>query len=325
MSWSSSLLVAFTVCSLLRTASSGDAAALHGAAMLQQARTMIETALDQPLTQSGLITLHTGPKPLDGQYTYASSGSLWRDEIVVAGYKELRVRAGTEEKVQRSLDYAPLAVYAVFEAARPIKWLQLLQDERVTRLKSEKVAKRPAKCIEIQGKHENRGVCVYDDGTLAALRSSIGWSYEYSEYATFEKAQLPSRIRVMENDSLIVEVQMNTAQALYTGTDVRDDVIHPTLILGWCKGMTRPAADSKVPPHYPAVARQSRKQGTVDVYGIIAADGKLTNLATVRSAGPDLDRSSLDALSQWTYHPAMCGTTTIPSETIVSIHYTLSP
>jgi len=86
MSWSRSVLVAFTICSLLRTASSGDSAAVHGAAMLQQVRTMIETALDQPLKQSGLITVHIGPKPLDGQYTYASSGSLWRDEIVVAGY-----------------------------------------------------------------------------------------------------------------------------------------------------------------------------------------------------------------------------------------------
>lgn len=325
MSRNLSLLAVITLFGLSDIAYSGDSAAVRGAALLQEAHTIVETALYQPLTQSGLLTIHTGTKPLDGQYTYASSGSFWRDEIVIAGYEELRVRTGSEEKIQRSLGYAPLPIYAAFEAARPIKWLHLLQDERVTRVKNEKVAKLPTKCIEIQSKHGNRSVCVYDNGTLAALRSSIGWDYEYSEYTPFEKAQLPGRIRVTENDSLIVELQMNTAQALQAGADVRDDVIHPSQTLGWCTGVVGPSvADNKVHPNYPEAAKQSRKQGTVDIYGIIAADGRLTNLATVRSAGAELDRASLDAITQWTYHPAMCGTIPIASETVVSIHYTIS-
>jgi TonB family protein len=129
----------------------------------------------------------------------------------------------------------------------------------------------------------------------------------------------------MENGTPVFELQMNTAQALTAGAAVRDDVIHPTLILGWCTGMVRPIADIKVHPHYPEAAKQSRTQGTVDLYGIIAADGHLTNLATVRSAGPALDKSSLDAVSQWTYHPATCGTTPVPSETVISVNYSLSP
>jgi TonB family protein len=317
-------LVAFTIFCLSQMGHSGDSVAVRGAAILQQTHTIVQTALDQWLSQSGQLTVLTGPKHLDGTYTYATAGSLWRDELVLPGYSEIRVRTGTEEKVQRTLDYAPLAVYAAFEAVRPIRWLQLLPDERITQVENEKVAKLPAKCIEIHSKHMDRSVCVYDDGTLAALRSGNGWNYEYSEYSMLDKAQLPRRVRGMENGKAVFELQMNAAQALTAGIDVRDDVIHPTLTLGWCKGMTRPVADKKVPPHYPESARQSRTQGTVDLYGIIAADGRVKNLATVRSAGPDLDRSSLDAVSQWTYRPAMCGTTPVPSETVISVHYEIS-
>jgi len=120
-------------------------------------------------------------------------------------------------------------------------------------------------------------------------------------------------------------LRMNAAQAVPAGIDVRDDVNHPTLILGWCKGITWPVSDNKVAPHYPESARVMRTQGTVDLYGIIAVDGRVTNLTTVRSAGSDLDRSSLDAVSQWTYRPAMCGTIPVPSETVISVHYSLSP
>jgi len=93
----------------------------------------------------------------------------------------------------------------------------------------------------------------------------------------------------------------------------------------WMVQTTCPVSDKKVAPHYPESARVMRTQGTVDLYGIIAVDGRVTNLTTVRSAGSDLDRSSLDAVSQWTYRPAMCGTIPVPSETVISVHYSLSP
>jgi TonB family protein len=317
-------LVALTTFCLSKVAHSGESVAVRGAAILQQTHTIVETALDQLLRQSGQLTVLTGPKHVEGTYTYASAGSLWRDELVLPGYTEIRVRSGAEEKIQRPLDHAPLAIYAAFEAVRPIRWLQLLPDERMTRIKSKKVAKLPVKCIEIQSKHTDRSVCVYDDGTLAALRSGTGWNYEYSEYSTLDKAQLPGRIRGIENGTLVFELQMNTAQALPAGINIRDDVIHPTLMLGWCKGMSRPVVDKKVQPHYPERARQMGMQGTVDLYGIIAADGRVMNLATVQSAGPDLDRSALDAVSQWIYRPAMCGTTPVPSETIISVNYSIS-
>jgi TonB family protein len=306
-------------------AHAGESNTVRGTALLQQTRTIAETAFNQSLRQSGKLTVLAASKKLEGTYTYMSDGAVWRDEVVLPGYTEVRIRTGNQEKVRRPEGYDPLAIYAVFHAVRPINWLELRPDEHIRKEEKEKVEKLPASCVEIESKNERRTVCVYDDGTLAAVRSGTGWNYEYSEYSIFGKAQLPGTIRASENDNPIFELRMDTAQALTPGTNVADDLTHPTLTLGWCKGITGAVLEKQIPPHYPEKARERQTQGTVDLYGIIAADGHVTNLAPVRSAGVDLDQSSLDAVSNWLYHPAMCGTHPIPSETVITIHYSISP
>lgn len=305
-------------------AHSGESDAVRGVALLQQTRTITETTFDQSLRQSGMLNVLTGQKNVEGTYTRATDGTVWRDEVALPGYTEVRVRTGTEEKIQRPVDYDPLAIFSVFNAMRPTDWLQLLPNERIKKEKKEKVQKLPATCIEIESRNSQRSVCVYDDGALAALRSSTGWAYEYSEYSKVGKAFLPGVIHASENENPLFELRMNAAQGLAPGTNVPDDVIHSSLTLGWCKGISRAVEDKKIPPHYPDKAKQTEKQGTVDLYGIIRADGRITNLATVRSAGTDLDKATLDAVSNWVYRPAMCGTSPVPSETVVSIHYSLS-
>ena len=317
-------VVVFAILCSSRLVHSGESDAAGGAAILQQTRTITEVEFNQSLRQSGKLTVLAASKNVEGTYTHASDGALSRDEVVLPGYTEVRVRTGTQEKVQRPGDYDPLAIYAAFDAARPLDRLQLLSDERITKEKKEKVGKQPATCLEIEGKHSHRTVCVYGDGTLSALRSGPGWNYEYSEYSAFDKAQLPGIIRASEDGNPIFELRMNPAQALAPDMHIPDDVMHPTLTLGWCKAISRPVEDKKMPPHYPEGAKQTQRQGTVDLYGIIAADGHIMNLVTVRSAGTDLDKSSLDAVSKWLYHPAMCGANPISSETVVSIHYSLS-
>lgn len=317
-------IAAVTILCCPTLAHSDKSDAVRGIALLQQTRTITETAFDQSLRQSGKLNVRTGSKTVEGTYTHASDGAVWRDEVVLPGYTEVRVRTGTEEKVQRPVDYDPLAIYSVFAAMRPIDWLQVLPDERIKKTKKEKVQKLPATCIEIESRNSQRSVCVYDDGALAALRSSTGWVYEYSEYSKVGKAFLPGVIHASENENPLFELRMNAAQDLASGTNVPDDVIHPSLTFGWCKGISRAVEDKKIPPHYPDKAKQTERQGTVDLYGIIRADGHIMNLATVRSAGADLDKATLDAVSKWVYHPAVCGTSPVPSETVISIHYSLS-
>ena len=114
-----------------RLAHSGESDAARGAAILQQTRTITEAEFNQSLRQSGSLTVHAASKTFEGTYTHASDGALSRDEVVLPAYTEVRVRTGTQEKVQRPGDHDPLAIYAAFDAVRPINWLQLLPDERI--------------------------------------------------------------------------------------------------------------------------------------------------------------------------------------------------
>ncbi len=60
----------------------------------------------------------------------------------------------------------------------------------------------------------------------------------------------------------------------------------------------------KVIPVYPALARQARVSGTVQLLGIIAKDGTIQQLQVV-SGHPLLVKAALDAVRQWIYRPTL--------------------
>ena len=57
-------------------------------------------------------------------------------------------------------------------------------------------------------------------------------------------------------------------------------------------------------PQYPALARQMRISGTVELEGVIGTDGHLRELRIV-SGHPLLARAALQAVSQWVYKPTL--------------------
>lgn len=58
----------------------------------------------------------------------------------------------------------------------------------------------------------------------------------------------------------------------------------------------------RVEPQYPAIARQVRVQGVVELVGVIATDGHLKELRLV-SGHPLLAHAAMEAVSQWIYKP----------------------
>ncbi|HEY2017735.1 MAG TPA: energy transducer TonB [Bryobacteraceae bacterium] len=57
-------------------------------------------------------------------------------------------------------------------------------------------------------------------------------------------------------------------------------------------------------PPYPAIARQARVSGTVELVGVIGTDGHLRELRIV-SGHPMLARAALEAVSRWIYQPTL--------------------
>ena len=79
----------------------------------------------------------------------------------------------------------------------------------------------------------------------------------------------------------------------------------------------------KVPPHYPADARQQRIQGVVLLQAIIDKDGNISNLQLI-SGHPLLAPAAIDAVKQWKYRPYLLNGTPVEVETQIQVNFTLA-
>jgi TonB family protein len=71
-------------------------------------------------------------------------------------------------------------------------------------------------------------------------------------------------------------------------------------------------------PKYPQEARSQSAMGMAQIYAVIETDGTLSNLAVVTSSRSDMNRASLDALSNWRYKPPTCNGTPFRTHTIIT-------
>jgi TonB family protein len=79
----------------------------------------------------------------------------------------------------------------------------------------------------------------------------------------------------------------------------------------------------KVPPIYPVEAKKEKIQGTVVLEAIIGKDGAVENLEAI--SGPkELQKSSLDAVRQWTYKPFLVNGDPVEVKTTINVIYTLA-
>jgi periplasmic protein TonB len=78
----------------------------------------------------------------------------------------------------------------------------------------------------------------------------------------------------------------------------------------------------RVEPVYPALARQTHREGQVELHAIIATDGTIESLQVVNGDALFL-RSAVDAVSQWRYRPTVLNGQPVEIETYITVIYTL--
>lgn len=80
----------------------------------------------------------------------------------------------------------------------------------------------------------------------------------------------------------------------------------------------------KVPPEYPALAKQAKIQGTVRFQTLIGLDGRVKGLS-LESGHPLLVEAAQKAVSQWAYQPTLLNGSPAEVVTMVDINFTLLP
>jgi protein TonB len=79
----------------------------------------------------------------------------------------------------------------------------------------------------------------------------------------------------------------------------------------------------RVQPTYPALARQARIQGPVELQAIISKAGTIEHLVVVRGH-PMLAAAALEAVRQWRYRPYLLNHEPIEVETEITVNFVLS-
>jgi protein TonB len=78
----------------------------------------------------------------------------------------------------------------------------------------------------------------------------------------------------------------------------------------------------RVEPVYPALARQTRRSGRVELHALIGLDGSVQALSVV-SGDPLFINSALDAVKQWHYRPTYLNGQAVEVDTYITVIYTL--
>jgi protein TonB len=79
----------------------------------------------------------------------------------------------------------------------------------------------------------------------------------------------------------------------------------------------------RVEPAFPALAKQIRKSGKVELHAVIAMDGTIQSLEVV-SGDPMFVQSALDAVRQWRYTPTKLNGQPVEVDTFITVVYTLN-
>ena len=88
------------------------------------------------------------------------------------------------------------------------------------------------------------------------------------------------------------------------------------------EGVLQAQLVSRIEPRYPALAIQTRTEGTVQLHAIIGRDGGITSLDVI-SGHPLLVKAALDAVRQWTYRPTMLNGEPVEVETSITVIFKL--
>lgn len=331
------LIVALIVVLLLVTESLAKQEASHGEVLKLfkdvSDRVDIRAAGNPPFSlrmRVEVAPLEPGEKSLHGTLalTWFSPGE-WREEITLLDFKQVRIAFQGKLWTSRPVPFEPVRAFQLEQLLDLRSQWTLRPFESAEEKRQKKQQGIVMRCVEVDGKLEpSRELCT-DAASLLPLAVKAPAphmpSYEYGDYAPFGNKQYPRLMRVYEGRKLVLEAHV---VELASSSEAAPSLLSPptgAISWDWCDNATPPKLLASFPPHYPEVAKRSGREGVVSVFAVIAKDGTPSDLAVVRSAGPDFDTSALAAVARWHYRPQMCGTNSVPIETVFDVRYTLRP
>ena len=306
-------------------------------ALVTQTRKLQEIWTDgtPPMTMRSEIQVFDAKgKVTPGQYSVNwVSPSRWREEVEIANYKRLRVHDAKGYWQQSSVTFQPQIIFQLDTLLDFKTVLKVSGKQVLGKVKSRNKDGVRQKCIEVKWTTGTERILCFDDAAGNLL--SVDYSkfenqnspdisrIEYSAFNKIGERRIPFEVRAFRDRTVVV-----TSKVLEM-TPITEE--NPALFLAptnsefWpqCDDMQNAELVGHVQPRYPTSARSNAEQGRVIFYGVIEADGALSHLTVIQRATPTLESAAAEAIRQWHYKPAACGSTSIRVETSIPVDFWL--
>ena len=272
-------------------------------------------------------------KLVDGTYQLLWNGpDQWRQEITFPGYTEIQVGGKGSIWIHRSLDFIPPRIQNLYgtlgfgssslgPAQASFVQTAVTAGDTIKKTHSRKEHGDKLTCTQIENQLKISSEICVNDNTGMLVRGS---SYQDSDFAAVGGKTYPRSLSFVEDGNKVVKVnitELSTPAQFPASSFAPPPGVSPQ---AGCMNPIPPELIKKVQPDYPYISRQNHVQGTVYIDTSIGVDGIPSINKVISSPSPELEKSSLDAVSKWRYEPATCNGKPLQLETVLTVNYWLS-
>lgn len=278
------------------------------------------------LTATFVLRFDADQKP--GQIAISRDHEHYRFELRMSDYGESQFVLGDQRYIFRSRTYPPAGVLALSNLDRLLR-IKLADDAKPGATLMRQVEGQPAYCFTIKRPKAGEEQLCFDAATRFPLSANLRYGYARNVFLGYKAVKdkvFPQQIKWSDERGVILEVQ----NLKITTVQPAPDTFKPpeagpqlqSLQMATCDDIKVAEITTRTEPVYPQMARIAHITGFVHIYGIIGTDGRLHELH-VQSGQPILAQASLDAVKNWEYKPALCGSTPVPTETELKIQFSI--
>lgn len=305
---------------------------------------LISTAIDHsdlwkasaPMTLRGTIELVQRGRTASGTYQLAfGSNARWREDVRFANFSRTRIGIGGEYSQSMPVNYQPVFMFWLDRMIHLQRALSSSPKDAFGKVREIRKNDIRVRCSEVRAQVRifDRTIC-FDSatGTLVEIdyptpKNSNPPEIDRIQYSDFRKQGdklIPFHIESSKSGKPIMTLQITEISADSQSDSLTSiDIPSGSTLWSTCGADKTPELATKIFPQYPSQARVSRQSGNVILYGIIEADGRLSNLRVLHSASTLLDAAAMDAVRQWRYESVLCDGTAVRVETLIEVNFSL--
>lgn len=280
----------------------------------------------QVLDSKGVMTV--------GQYTVNwVAPSRWREELRIANYERLRVHDAKGYWQKSTLSFQPEIIFQLDKLLDLKGVLRIAAKQSLGKVKSHKKDGTSQRCTEVKWTSGTDRVLCFDETShnlgsveYPTLENQNPPDISRIEYDAFENVgekRIPFEIRALRSRKVVLEVKV--LEITHDSEENSALFAAPPNSVFWmqCDDMQEAEAVSRVQPIYPSSSRSNFEQGRVIFYAVVETDGTLSHSTVIQRATPALETAAADAIGQWRYKPASCGSMPIRVERSISVDFWL--